>query len=201
MNERNSMYLSVIAILIAIVAIGMTFYMPGPAGPAGPAGSPGPTGPAGPTGPQGPAGTSVTLTSAEPESCDICHPSAGTTHQASYDELYQDGVITVTNVAYKYASPGTHTVTFKMTKEGAPFDPSQADSLSILFVPYTGTAFEFEPAMERLDIKGTITYDGAGGVFNKLNIHSLQCMRRDQGLIMSPQPMSQAARNAILFLT
>ena len=169
MNEKNSLYLSVIAILIAVIAIGMSFYMPGPAGPAGPAGSPGPTGPAGPAGPQGPSGTSVTLTSAEPESCDICHPNAGTQHQASYDELYQDGVITVTNVAYKYASPGTHTVTFKMTKDGAPFDPSQADSLSILFVPYTGTAFEFEPAMERLDIKGTITYDGAGGVTSKLS--------------------------------
>ncbi len=37
----------------------------------------------------------------QPESCVICHTGAGADHQASYDELYQDGVIQVTDMAYE----------------------------------------------------------------------------------------------------
>lgn len=95
-----------------------------------------------------------------PESCTTCHGGAGVKHQASYDELYQDGVIKITNVAYSFsASPDTLKVSFKMTKNGAPFDGRDADSLNIYFTPYTGTSFE---AKERLSIKGTLAYDGAG---------------------------------------
>jgi OmcA/MtrC family decaheme c-type cytochrome len=77
--------------------------------------------------------------------------------------LYQDGVIEVTDLAYSFSAPDTHTVTFQMTKDGAPFDASDADSLGIYFVPYTGEAFQFEPAAERLGLTGELTYDGAGG--------------------------------------
>ena len=59
---------------------------------------------------------------AEPETCSVCHKEAGDKHQASYDELYQDGVIQVTDLAYAFAGPDTTTVTFKMTKDGVPFD-------------------------------------------------------------------------------
>jgi OmcA/MtrC family decaheme c-type cytochrome len=100
-----------------------------------------------------------------PETCSICHPDAGAKHQASYDELYQDGVIQVTDLAYSFTAPDESTVTFKMTKNGAPFDANEADSLGIYFVPWTGTAFQFEPAADRLSLRGTkLTYDGDGGI-------------------------------------
>jgi OmcA/MtrC family decaheme c-type cytochrome len=50
-----------------------------------------------------------------------------------------------------------------MTKNGAPFDANDAESVGIYFVPYTGTSFQFEPAAERLSLGGDITCDGAGG--------------------------------------
>jgi hypothetical protein len=100
----------------------------------------------------------------QPESCSTCHPDAGDKHQASYDELYQDGVIQVTDLAYSFTEPGTSTVTFNMTKDGAPFDGRKVESLNIYFTPYTGSAFQFEPAAERMSIKGELSYDGAGGI-------------------------------------
>jgi hypothetical protein len=91
------------------------------------AGSPGP---AGPPGTPGEASVQTAPTDAvQPESCATCHSEAGDKHQASYDELYQDGVITVTDLAYEYSSPDTHTVTFKMNKDGAPFDAKTAHLL------------------------------------------------------------------------
>ncbi len=102
----------------------------------------------------------------QPESCVICHSKAGAAHQESYDDLYQDGVIKVTDLAYSFTSnPDTTKITFKMTKNGAPFDAREADALNINFVPYTGTSFE---AAARLALKGTLTYDGAGGITSTL---------------------------------
>ena len=108
------------------------------------------------------------LADAQPESCVTCHDNAGTAHQAVYDELYQDGVITVTDLAYEYSAPNTHVITFTMAKEGKPFDPADAGRVRMYFVPYTGSAFQFEPAGDRLRLDGTITYDGAGGVTSTL---------------------------------
>ncbi len=82
-------------------------------------------------------------------------------HQASYDELYQDSIV-VSDMAYEYTAPSTHTVTFTMTKDGEPFDGTDVDSLGLYFVPWTGSAFQFEPAAGRLGLTGAITYDGAG---------------------------------------
>jgi OmcA/MtrC family decaheme c-type cytochrome len=130
---------------------------PGPEGPAGPPGPVGPAGPAGPAGADAPAAEVLKV-----ETCSTCHSTAGANHQASYDELYQDGVITVTNMAYAFTAPSTHTVSFDMNKDGAPFDAKNADSIGIYFVPYTDGAFQFEPATERLNMKGTITCDTAG---------------------------------------
>jgi OmcA/MtrC family decaheme c-type cytochrome len=98
----------------------------------------------------------------EPESCAICHPEAGAKHQASYDELYQDGVIQVTDLAYSFTAPDTHILTFQMTKNGAPFNAKDADSFGIYFVPWTGEAFQFEPAMARLSLTGDLACDGTG---------------------------------------
>ena len=101
----------------------------------------------------------VQLVDVQPESCVICHSEAGAAHQASYDELYQDGVISITDLAYKYSAPDTHVVTFKMTKDGAPLNAKDVESVGIYFVPYTGTSFE---STGRQTLKGTLTYDGAG---------------------------------------
>ncbi|MEE9458807.1 MAG: hypothetical protein V3V84_03485 [Candidatus Bathyarchaeia archaeon] len=153
-NENRALYLAVFAIVVAIVAIGLSFSMSGSVGPAGPIGA---------TGPTGPQGTEV-IAVAQPESCATCHDGAGDEHQASYDLLYQDGVITITEMAYEYTAPNTHTITFTMLKDGEPFDPADADRVRMYFVPYTGTAFQYEPAADRLAVYGTFTYDGAGGV-------------------------------------
>lgn len=99
----------------------------------------------------------------QPESCSTCHKDAGAEHQAGYDQLYQDGVIQIADLAYTFAPTGTHTVTFQMTKGGVPFDARQADSLAIYFARYDGEKFGFDPEMERLSLKGDLTYDGAGG--------------------------------------
>jgi OmcA/MtrC family decaheme c-type cytochrome len=114
-------------------------------------------------GSKGPASAQDAPEPIPPETCTICHPGAGAKHQASYDELYQDGVIQITDLAYEYTSPDTHVVTFQMTKNGVPLDARSVDSLGIYFVPYTGTAFQFEPAAERLGLTGELTYDGEGG--------------------------------------
>jgi OmcA/MtrC family decaheme c-type cytochrome len=98
----------------------------------------------------------------QPETCAICHSEAGAKHQASYDELYQDGVIQVTDLTYRFSAPGTTVVTFKMTKDGLPFDGREADALNIYFVPFDGSKFQFDPAIERLSLKGDLTYDDAG---------------------------------------
>ncbi len=103
------------------------------------------------------------LDGVQPESCVTCHKDAGAEHQASYDEFYQDGVIQVTDLAYSYSAPDTSIVTFNMTKDGDPFNAAKADSLGIYFVPYADGKFQFEPAAERLSLKGDLTYDGAGG--------------------------------------
>jgi len=103
------------------------------------------------------------MISAEPEACSVCHKEAGAKHQASYDELYQDGVIKITDLAYSFTAPDTSTVAFKMTKNGKPFDANDADNLGIYFTPYADGKFQFDPPAERLSLKGKLVYDGAGG--------------------------------------
>ncbi len=132
----------------------------GPAGPAGPQGPAGDTGPAGPAGPAGPQGDVLMVEAPiQPETCEICHSGAGAKHQASYDELYQDGVIQITDVAYSFSAPDQSVVTFKATKNGAPFNAIKAKSLAIYFVPYAETKFQFDPPAERVSLKGDVTCD------------------------------------------
>ncbi|HEX9116875.1 MAG TPA: hypothetical protein VGA61_12470 [Anaerolineae bacterium] len=137
---------------------------PGPAGPQGPAGPAGPQGPAGPAGAAAPVAVPVTL-----ETCSVCHKDAGANHQASYNQLYQDGVIKVSDITYAFRpSPDTTTITFKLTMNGQPFDPAKADALNIYYVPYAKGKFQFDPAAERLSLKGKLTADGKGTVTSTL---------------------------------
>jgi len=103
----------------------------------------------------------------------ICHNGIirrdGQTHQDAYNDLYQDNVVTVTNIAYTFnPADNTDNVTFNMTKAGLPFDCTQAnkspDSLNIYFTEYDPALryFQFTPPAERRSIKGTVT--SAGGV-------------------------------------
>jgi OmcA/MtrC family decaheme c-type cytochrome len=121
---------------------------------------------------------------AQPETCVICHKTSGTTHQTYYDELYQDGVIQVSDLAYTYTGPDTTTITWKMTKDGQPFDASKADSLAIYFAPWNGEAFQFDPAADRLDLKGELSYDGAGGNTSTLAKAEVPDLTDTPGLIV-----------------
>jgi OmcA/MtrC family decaheme c-type cytochrome len=67
-------------------------------------------------------------------------------------------------MAYEYTAPNTHVVTFTMEKDGEPFDPADADRVRMYFVPWTGTAFQYEPAADRLALTGTMTFDSTTGV-------------------------------------
>jgi hypothetical protein len=175
MSGTDAKTLAIIAIVIAVLAIGYGVISPGspgaagPAGPAGAAGTDGAdgadgaTGTTGATGATGLQGVSFTPT-AEPESCVICHEGAGADHQDAYDELNQVGVITVTDMAYEYTAPSTHVVTFTLLKDGVPFDPADADRVRMYFVPWTGTAFQYEPAASRMALTGTMTSDSVTGV-------------------------------------
>jgi len=133
------------------------------AGPEGPAGPQGPAGPAGPQGPAGPAGgTTVAEAGFQLETCGICHPDAGEKHQESYDELYQDGVIEVSDITYRFTpNPDTTIVSFKMTRNGAPINGASVSNLNIYFAAWTGTAFE---GAGRLSLKGKLSYDPGKGV-------------------------------------
>lgn len=102
---------------------------------------------------------SGTAAEVSPESCAVCHNGNlvrdGFTHQALYDELYQDGVLAVSNVAY--TNNGTSDiVTFNMTKAGQPFDCTELNawqdppvgtgsSLGITFVGYDAATRSFNP--------------------------------------------------------
>src|SRR5574340_1631084 len=150
-------YKTILFSIILIAAALILVSCQGAVGPAGPAGPEGPAGPAGPAGEAGASAVSNVL-----ESCTTCHKGTGATHQKYYNEMYQDGVITVTDLAYTFTAPKTHTVTFTMKKAGAPIDATKVKSLAIYFAPYDGTAFQFEPALERVSLKGDVTCDAAG---------------------------------------
>ena len=99
-------------------------------------------GPAGPTGEPANVGT----TEVQFETCGGCHRDAGEEHQVYYNRLYQDGVIQVTNVTYKFTAAAgdktdTTVVTFKMTKDGKPISGASVENSNIYFAAYTGTDF------------------------------------------------------------
>jgi len=103
------------------------------------------------------------------EYCTSCHAYDGQFHQASYDELYQDGVIVVSGLAYANAA-SNDTVTFEMTKDGNDFDCDAVESLGIYFAPYTDPGFEL--ATGRLSVKGTVAYNDTTNVCTSTNAES-----------------------------
>lgn len=154
-----------ILIVLGLLVLGCAFVLAACSSGAGspapaPTGVPGPAGPAGPQGPAGPAGPAAA--SAEVETCAVCHKDTGAKHQASYEELYQDGVIKVSDLAYRFTpSPDTTIITFKMTKNGVPISGASVENLAIYFVKYDKGEFV---GGARLSLKGKLTYDPATGV-------------------------------------
>jgi hypothetical protein len=78
LSEKNAFYLAVVAIVISVLAIGLTFTSGGSEGPTGPVGPQGVTGAAGPAGPAGPEGAdgsaaSIGATYVTSEGCADCH--------------------------------------------------------------------------------------------------------------------------------
>jgi OmcA/MtrC family decaheme c-type cytochrome len=126
-------------------------------------------------GEQGPPGPGVGAAAAQPESCSVCHNDQtarnGDSHQADYDQRFQDGVIVVSNMAYAYNGvDNTHTVTFEMTKNGDGFDCTQTSStapgepsLGIFFAEYSAATRSFDPPApltERLNLESNpLVYD------------------------------------------
>jgi len=161
-------FLAIAALLLATAMIAGCAAIPAVPGPAGSTGPDGPGGP-GPLGPAVPvAAFQDAPVSVQPESCTICHGEAGAKHQASYDELYQDGVIQVTDLAYEFTAPDTTTITFNMSKGRGPFDARDADSFGIYFAPYADGKFQFDPAIERLSLLGDLTCDRDGACTSTL---------------------------------
>jgi cytochrome c553 len=133
---------SISTIGVMLVAVAAVCIVTAPAAPAAAAPAPAPA------------------ATVEPETCAICHKNSGATPQTYYDQLYQDGVIKVTDVKYSSTAPGTTVITFKMTKNGAPFNGKDADSLNLYFVPYDGKNFQFADGSPRLSLKGKPSYEG-----------------------------------------
>lgn len=102
------------------------------------------------------------------ETCTVCHKRSGAEHQTFYNSLYQDGVITVTDLAYTKGAAGASTVTFKLLKNGQPVNPKDMDALSIYWAPFADGKFQFEPARDRLSLKGKVAADGKGVVTSTL---------------------------------
>jgi len=121
------------------------------------------------------------LTLGSGESCAICHSDAGgivlsgAGHQAAYDELYQGGVVTVTNLAYD-GTGGSDVVTFQMNKNGQPLDCTTVvandpglppDALSIQYAAYDSASRQFSDGAASAiwrSITGTLTYDAGTNV-------------------------------------
>jgi OmcA/MtrC family decaheme c-type cytochrome len=105
------------------------------------------------------------------EACSTCHAGdaaiarSGPGHQADYDQLYQNSVIKVSNLAFAQgtttAAGDTSSVTFRMTKNGAAFDCTQADTAGSYWAAYDAATKTFP---SDLSLGGTRSYDAGTGV-------------------------------------
>ena len=113
----------------------------------------------------------VQQTAANPETCVTCHVGSdpvarsGPMHQARYAEFYQDGVVKVVASSMALAANGTDatTLTFKMTKNGAPFDCTKKDAFAIgsYWAKYEVATKTFS---SDVSLKGNVAWDAATNV-------------------------------------
>ena len=118
------------AFALALAACSGDKGQQGAEGPVGATGDTGATGATGATGSTGASGQDLTAT-AKPESCQVCHPTAGTDHQALYNS-FTDGlspttsklaaqVVSVVTSAGTTANTFKSTLTFTLTLGGKPY--------------------------------------------------------------------------------
>ena len=187
--DRKFKFIFAAGILLVLAALLLTGCAgtPGPAGPAGPTGATGPAGPAGSAGAAGEPGAAAPVpetVGTQLETCVVCHGNSGSDHQKAYDQLYQDGVIKVSDVEYKYSGGDTTEVSFKVTKEGVPFSASFIDNLNIYFAPYADGKFQFDPPAARLSLKGKVSCDDAGNCKSTLVNKDVPDVGRTDGVIV-----------------
>ncbi len=130
MNEKQSMYLAVIAIVLATIGIGMSYYKA-----SGPEGPTGPQGPVGPTGPKGPPGITdmnliapnpginLEVTDVEIDSDGITHVSMNVTDGSGQPMTPDDFSMNFMLAAIEKDASGTpyYNNYFKATDEGATY--------------------------------------------------------------------------------
>ncbi len=120
---------------------------------------------------------------ANPETCVTCHTGddpvvrSGANHQEIYKEFYQDGVVKVSEMAFTTSGGNTAVLTFKMTKNGAPFDCTKSTAATSDFSIGSYWA-EYDVATKTfpsdLSLLGTKAYNPATNVctFTKTGIAS-----------------------------
>ncbi len=111
-----------------------------------------------------PASIQAQIDASSPESCVVCHngdfAANGDSHQAAYDEYYQDGVIKIVQGSMALDVVGTtSTLSFKMTMNDSPFDCTLADSLGSYWAGYDVATKTF-PSDLSLSSGATKAYDG-----------------------------------------
>jgi OmcA/MtrC family decaheme c-type cytochrome len=153
-------FMGIFCLIVPLVFLGCE----GDDGAQGPPGIPGDPGAPGP-------GVGVQL-----EQCGVCHKSTGDNHQASYDELYQDGVIEVADLAVEFTADNIVTTTFTMTKDGANFDCRAASSApGVYWIAYTdNNTFEM-PGGARFSLKPSGTSDPSGSTTTAYDPDTGEC--------------------------
>jgi len=106
------------------------------------------------------------------ETCVTCHTgsdpvaASGSGHQAYYDMLYQDGVVVISDMDFTTNRVNTAILTFKMTKNGEPFDCTKSGSdfsIGSYWAEYDPATQTF-PSDQSMTSGGTKAFDAATGV-------------------------------------
>jgi len=125
---------------------------------------------------------------ARPESCAVCHGTAGDQHQATYDVLYQDNIIRVENVVYSFnAADNTDVVTFNMISKDpdADSDCTKVQNLNIYFTQYNqdNNTFGFDPVVNSRSLKGTLASVSGGCTSTKASPDNVSLLTKN-GLVI-----------------
>ncbi|MBT3285116.1 hypothetical protein HN807_11200 [Candidatus Bathyarchaeota archaeon] len=170
-NEKQSMYIAIIALVIAVLAIGITYTTEAPAGltgPEGPQGVAGPDGADGSDGAVGPAGAqgeSYTQV-AEAETCVVCHEGAGADHQADYDDYNDESNLAIT--IDSVSTTGTTSVmTVTIMKDGAAYvedDLSDLDQARFYAMAYDSATGMWDGRDEDYVPSGYVRYSTVAAI-------------------------------------
>ena len=147
LNGKQALYISIIAVVIATIALGMAYYKT--PGPEGPQGSQGETGLQGEPGPQGPTGTAGA-------------PGApGTDAEVDYSLLMSEEGLVVTLKDAEIGSDLKTVVTLEITDpNGLPIDPDDLDGLRFML-----TSIEVDEATGQTSYNNYFTNSQTGATY------------------------------------